>query len=155
MSELLIKPGIRLDELGDIGVETWVGHQPDRAAEADLVVASSAVPAHDPEVRAAREAGVGVWSRPDLLDALTARMPAIGFTGTHGKTTSTALAVTAMHALGFDPTFLVGGQMVDLNTGAHLGEPERARGAFRGTLATSDSINPGVAGTPPVWARCL
>ena len=120
-----LKPGQALDGLGDLGIETWVGHRPDRVTGVDLVVASSAVPERDPEIRAARDAGVAVWTRPDLLDALTARMPAIGFTGTHGKTTSTALAITAMQSLGLDPTFLVGGQLVDLNTGAHLGDPER------------------------------
>jgi UDP-N-acetylmuramate--alanine ligase len=119
-----LKPGTQLDALGDLHIETWVGHRPDRMAGVDLVAASSAVPDRDPEIEAARRAGVPVWGRPDLLDALPRRMPAIGFTGTHGKTTSTAMAVTAVQALGFDPTFLVGGQMVDLNTGAHLGDAE-------------------------------
>ncbi len=133
-----LKPGLRLDSLGDLGIETWVGHAPDRAVQADIVAASSAVPERDPEVRAARAAGVTVWSRPDLLDALTAQMPAIGFTGTHGKTTTTALAVTALRAAGLDPTFLVGGELVDVNTGAHLGDPgtfileaDEAFGTFR------------------------
>ncbi len=51
-------------------------------------------------------------------------MPAIGIAGTHGKTTSTALMVTALRSGGRDPSFLVGGQLLDLNTGAHLGDPE-------------------------------
>jgi UDP-N-acetylmuramate--alanine ligase len=96
------------------------------------------VPGNDPEVRAAAVAGAVVWERPDLLDALTREMPAIGFTGTHGKTTSTALAVSALHSLGRDPTFLVGGELVALNTGAHLGdralfvlEADEAFGTFR------------------------
>jgi UDP-N-acetylmuramate--alanine ligase len=133
-----LKPGIGLEGLGDLGIETWVGHRPERITDVDLVVASSAVPERDPEIQAARGAGVSVWTRPDLLDAMTARMPAIGFTGTHGKTTSTALAVTAVKSLGLDPTFLVGGQLVDLNTGAHLGdhnrfllEADEAFGTFR------------------------
>jgi UDP-N-acetylmuramate--alanine ligase len=120
-----LKPALALDALGDLGIETWLGHQPERMGDMDLVAASSAVPDRDPEIQAARALGVPVWSRPDLLDALTSVMPAIGLTGTHGKTTSTALMVTAMHGLGLDPTFLVGGELVDLNTGAHLGDPER------------------------------
>jgi len=120
-----IKPGRSLDALADVGVATWVGHRPDAAAAVDLVVASSAVPAADPEIGAARVAGVSVWDRPRLLRALTDEMPAVGLAGTHGKTTSTALAVTALRASGFDPTFLVGGEMVGLNTGAHLGERSR------------------------------
>ncbi|MDQ3781768.1 MAG: UDP-N-acetylmuramate--L-alanine ligase [Actinomycetota bacterium] len=133
-----LKPSRVLDALGDLGIETWVGHHPSRMAAADLVVFSSAVPQDDPEVVAAREAGGLVWPRPLLLEAVTARMPAIGFAGTHGKTTSTALAVTALRASGEDPTFIVGGEMMALNTGAHLGtgswfalEADEAFGTFR------------------------
>jgi UDP-N-acetylmuramate--alanine ligase len=52
-------------------------------------------------------------------------MPTIGLAGTHGKTTSTAMMVTAMRGTGLDPSFIVGGQMIGLNTGAHLGSDER------------------------------
>ncbi len=133
-----LKPGRALDALGDLGIETWVGHAPDRIADVDLVVASSAVPERDTELAAARTAGVPVWSRPDFLDALTTEISTIGFAGTHGKTTSTALAVTALRAAGHDPTFLLGGELSDLNTGAHLGagtrlllEADEAYGTFR------------------------
>ncbi len=133
-----LKPGRLLDALSDLGVETWVGHRPERMASVDLVAASSAVPPSDPELVAAAEAGVPVWGRPDLLDAMTRSRPALGFAGTHGKTTSTALAVTALRALELDPTFLVGGEMVALGTGAHLGsddlfviEADEAFGTFR------------------------
>ncbi len=119
-----LKPGHVLDALGDLGITTWVGHDTDAMRDADLVVASSAVPDRDPEWRAAVEAGIPTWRRPDLLDALTLQMPAIGIAGTHGKTTSTALMVTALRSGGRDPSFLVGGQLLDLNTGAHLGDPE-------------------------------
>jgi UDP-N-acetylmuramate--alanine ligase len=65
-------------------------------------------------------------------------MPAIGISGTHGKTTTTGLAVAALHGLGLDPTFLVGGELVDQNTFAHIGdrdpfvlEADEAFGTFR------------------------
>jgi len=119
-----LKPGRLFESLLDAGIETWLGHQPERAAAADLVVASSAVPGRDPELIAAEAAGVPVWPRPRLLDAFTQQMPGLGVTGTHGKTTTTGLTVAAFHGLGLDPTFLVGGELVALNTGAHLGDPE-------------------------------
>jgi UDP-N-acetylmuramate--alanine ligase len=119
-----LKPGRLFESLLDAGIETWLGHRPERAATADLVVASSAVPRRDPELTAAAAAGVPVWERPRLLDAFTRHLPGIGITGTHGKTTTTGLAVAAFHGLGRDPTFLVGGELVALNTGAHLGNPE-------------------------------
>lgn len=119
-----LKPSRVLDALRDIGIETWVGHRPERMDEPDLVVASSAVPATDPELVAAAEHGAVVWERPALLDAFTYEMPAIGIGGTHGKTTTTGLVVAAMEGLGVDPTFLVGGELVAQNTFAHIGDPD-------------------------------
>ena len=133
-----LKPGRAVDALGDVGVETWVGHRPEAMRAVDLVVASSAVPSRDPELSAARDAGVTVWRRPRLFGAITAFMPAIGFSGTHGKTTSTAMAAAALRACDLDPSFIVGGEMTALNTGAHLGsrdlfvvEADEAFGTFR------------------------
>jgi UDP-N-acetylmuramate--alanine ligase len=118
-----IKGGPAFARLNALGVECWAGHRPERAGEWDLVVASSAVPEdRDPELLAAKAAGVEVWQRPALLAEMTRTMPALGLSGSHGKTTSSALAVTALRALGRDPSFMVGGQLVDLNTNAHLGE---------------------------------
>ncbi|GMQ93478.1 MAG: UDP-N-acetylmuramate--L-alanine ligase [Acidimicrobiia bacterium] len=134
-----LKPGRMLDALADVGVESWIGHRPEAMTRVDLVIASSAVPDSDPELVAARSHGVTVWRRPTLLRALTTGRRTIGFAGTHGKTTSTALGVTAMReGIGQDPTFLVGGEMVGLNTGASLGaddvfllEADEAFGTFR------------------------
>lgn len=118
------REAIELASLADLGVTTWSGHQPDRLQGVELVVASSAVPDSDPELTTAAAAGIPVWRRPQLLREVTAALPTIGFTGTHGKTTSTALAVLGLRALGLDPSFLVGGEMVDLGTNAHLGEDD-------------------------------
>ena len=70
-----LKPSGLLDGLTDSGVETWVGHRPERLADIELVVASTAVPESDPELRAAIDSGLTVWRRPALLDALTAAHP--------------------------------------------------------------------------------
>jgi UDP-N-acetylmuramate--alanine ligase len=119
-----LRPNPSFAELRDLGVEVWDGHRPEAMRSAALVVASSAIPDNDPEVTEARARSVPVWRRPDLLEAITDAMPAVGLAGTHGKTTSTALAVTALRAMGRDPSFLVGGRMLGLGTSAHLGEPD-------------------------------
>ena len=133
-----VKPGPMLDLHADVGVETWIGHRPEAMAEVDLAVASSAVPWSDAELEAARSSGAEVWRRPALLGALTAAMPTTGLAGTHGKTTSTALMVAAMRTMGKDPSFLVGGRMIGLNAGSHMGaddrfilEADEAFGTFR------------------------
>ena len=144
-----LHPGPQLDDLESHGVETWAGSRPERMAGYDLLVASSAVPAGDPELSAAVVTGTTVWRRPRLLEAITARTPTIGATGTHGKTTSTALLITATRATGLDPSFVVGGRLIDPDTNAHLGkddllilEADEAFGTFahltlRGLMVTN------------------
>ncbi|MEX1038487.1 MAG: UDP-N-acetylmuramate--L-alanine ligase [Acidimicrobiia bacterium] len=116
-----IRGDATLSRLGDFGIEAYAGSNPDIARQADLVVASSAVPERDPELLAASASGKPVWRRPRLLGAITASVPTIGATGTHGKTTTTALLVTALRSLGLDPSFIVGGDISGLATNGHYG----------------------------------
>ncbi|MDP9495353.1 MAG: UDP-N-acetylmuramate--L-alanine ligase, partial [Actinomycetota bacterium] len=101
---------------------TYTGHHPEVVSTVDLVVASSAVPDRDPELVAAATAGIPVWRRPRLLQDLTALLPTIGATGTHGKTTTTALLIAGLRAAGVDPSFIVGGDLADLGTNGHYGQ---------------------------------
>ncbi len=113
-----------LDRLADFGVTTYSGSNPDIARAADLVVASSAVPERDAELLAAATAGIPVWRRPRLLGAITSTVPTIGATGTHGKTTTTALLVVAFRALGKDPSFILGGEIGGLGTNGFHGSDD-------------------------------
>ncbi|MGH8928203.1 MAG: UDP-N-acetylmuramate--L-alanine ligase [Acidimicrobiia bacterium] len=117
-----LRDSLDLKTLGDLGVVTWSGHRPEKIGAIDLVVASSAIPERDPELEWARDNDIRVWRRPQLLNALTATWPTIGPTGTHGKTTTTAMLVIASQATGRDPSFVVGGEMIDLGTNAHRGK---------------------------------
>jgi UDP-N-acetylmuramate--alanine ligase len=119
-----LRAGAAVGLLADLGLEVWEGSRPERMTECQLVVASSAVPDTDPELRGAETAGVPVWRRPRLLEVLTDGLPAIGPTGTHGKTTTTALLVTALRGAGLDPSFVIGGDLVAMGTNAHLGEDD-------------------------------
>lgn len=119
-----LRAGASVGLLADLGLEVWEGSRPERVVEADLVVASSAVPDGDAELRAARQANIPVWRRPHLLEVMTASLPSIGPTGTHGKTTTTALLVTALQGAGVDPSFVIGGELVGLGTNAHLGQDD-------------------------------
>ncbi|MGD2103452.1 MAG: UDP-N-acetylmuramate--L-alanine ligase [Acidimicrobiia bacterium] len=136
-----LRGGASLDSLSDLGVEVHVGHHPEVVDGAALVVASSAVPDYDEELKTARERGIEVWRRPELLAALTEEIPTIGATGTHGKTTTTAMLVTALRSIGEDPSFIVGGDLVDPGTNGHFGATDllvlEADEAFR----TFESLN--------------
>ncbi len=134
-----LRSGSSLEALADLDMVVHVGHRPEAVEGAGLVVASSAVPEYDEELAAARSAGIPVWRRPDLLAALTTEMPTIGATGTHGKTTTTAMLVTILRALGEDPSFIVGGDLMDAGTNGHFGMDEllvlEADEAFRTFLS--------------------
>jgi UDP-N-acetylmuramate--alanine ligase len=68
--------------------------------------------------------GIPVWDRPQLLEVLSEQTPTIGATGTHGKTTSTALMLFAARGVGLDPSFVIGGELVGLDTNAGVGEDD-------------------------------
>ncbi|MGH9183062.1 MAG: UDP-N-acetylmuramate--L-alanine ligase [Acidimicrobiales bacterium] len=114
----------RLDRLRDHGIEVWIGHAPERAMGAEVVTASSAVPADDPEIRAARAAGRPVLRRAEVLGAICATRRTIAVGGTHGKTTTTAMLAWVLVEAGREPSFLVGGEVSGLGDGASWGGGE-------------------------------
>ncbi|MCC7025098.1 MAG: UDP-N-acetylmuramate--L-alanine ligase [Thermomicrobiales bacterium] len=98
-----------LKELGAEGMAVFVGHgATDRAASADLVVATAAVRPDNPEIEAARAAGRLVVKRAQLLGALADVRRGIAVAGSHGKSTTSGMIVTALRALGADPSFAIG-----------------------------------------------
>lgn len=103
------------------GAHTLLGHSPELALAADVIVRSSAVHDDDPEVIAAREMGLPVLKRNQFLPDLTADYQTLAVAGTHGKTTCTAMLVTILRGLGMDPTFILGAQIRQLGTNAHAG----------------------------------
>ncbi|MCZ7540004.1 MAG: UDP-N-acetylmuramate--L-alanine ligase [Anaerolineae bacterium] len=80
---------------------------------------TSAAGEDNPEVAAARAAGIPVLRRRELLGALMAGQVGIAVAGTHGKTTTTALLVHALCEAGLDPTYIIGGVL--RNTGSNAG----------------------------------
>ncbi|MGI9119114.1 MAG: UDP-N-acetylmuramate--L-alanine ligase [Acidimicrobiales bacterium] len=114
----------RLDRLAALGVTVHVGHGAVHVAGADVVVASTAVGPDNPEVVAARAAGIDVLRRADALAALCALRATLAVAGTHGKTTTTAMLAAILEAAGMAPSFLVGGDLIGAKSGAAWGEGE-------------------------------
>ena len=90
-------------------------------ADADVVVRSSAYGDTNPEVAAARAAGILVWKREDAWRELGRGKRVLAVAGTHGKSTTTALAWTALRAGGLDPSLICGAVLRDLGTNAYAG----------------------------------
>jgi len=108
-----------LQSLVAIGVDARVGNYPGAAERADLVVHSTAVPASDPDLEVARSAGVTTWSRAEMLSAVCATKRTIAVSGTHGKTTTSAMTAVALSELGWRPSWIVGSEINAFGPGGH------------------------------------
>jgi UDP-N-acetylmuramate--alanine ligase len=110
------------DEVRKAGASVYIGHHPRNIGNADWVVRSSAVTDDNPEVQAAKRAGIPVYKRADFLGRLMENKTGIAIAGTHGKTTTTAMTAWVLSELGRDPSFIVGGVVNDLGVNAHAGK---------------------------------
>jgi UDP-N-acetylmuramate--alanine ligase len=113
--------GENTDRLEGLGAKILLGHDPAHLADVDLVVISSAVDDSNPEVAAARERGIPVIRRAQMLGQIMRLKQGIAIAGTHGKTTTTSLVGMVLTEAGFDPTIVVGGRVRILGTNARLG----------------------------------
>jgi UDP-N-acetylmuramate--alanine ligase len=109
-------------ELAALGAVIYEGHRAENIAGADVVVTTSAAKDDNPEIAAARAAGIPVLRRRDMLGELMAGKIGIAVAGTHGKTTTTALMVHVLMEAGRDPTYIVGGVMKNTGTNAGVGQ---------------------------------
>jgi UDP-N-acetylmuramate--alanine ligase len=113
-----------LDRLAAAGARVQAGHDPAWVEGADVVLVSTAIPPTDPEVAAARAAGIPVLRRAEALAAICGVRRTLAVAGTHGKTTTTAMLALALREAGASPSFIVGGDIGGLGTGAAWDEGE-------------------------------
>ena len=116
-----LQGGRALDELDAMGADVEVGHDASAVDGAELVVVSSAVPDTNPEIAEARRRELPILRRAEMLAGLMAGSRRLLIAGTHGKTTTTSMAVVALQAAGLDPSFAIGGQLNETGTNAHAG----------------------------------
>jgi UDP-N-acetylmuramate--alanine ligase len=105
------------ERLRRAGLEPVIGHDAGNVpAEAEVVV-STAISEQNPELAMARERGQRVLHRGELLAELCAEKRLIAIAGTHGKTTTAAMAGWALRRLGADPAFFLGGELPGAGAG--------------------------------------
>ncbi|WP_246858058.1 MULTISPECIES: UDP-N-acetylmuramate--L-alanine ligase [unclassified Corynebacterium] len=112
--------------LRSMGAEIAIGHdaknlQLSGALPTVVVTSFAAIPHDNPELVAARAAGIPVIRRSDLLGELLEGNKQVLIAGTHGKTSTTSLVVSAFYSAGMDPSFAIGGQLNRAGTNAHQG----------------------------------
>jgi UDP-N-acetylmuramate--alanine ligase len=111
-----------LAALREAGVDARAGHDVAHLRDGIEVGVSTAIDDDLPELRAARERGLPVLHRSELLAELVAGSDAsVAVAGTHGKTTTSGMLAFVLSELGLDPTFLVGGDLPQLGTNARAG----------------------------------
>jgi len=118
-SDISASPSVR--RLTEAGAEVFLGHSDSNIEGADVVVKSSAVTIENPEIASARERGIPVVRRAEMLAELMRYRHGIAIAGTHGKTTTTSLITAILAEDGRDPTFVVGGRVNSVGTNAKLG----------------------------------
>jgi UDP-N-acetylmuramate--alanine ligase len=113
-----------VERLERLGAKVYLGHEGTQVEGAQVVVYSSAVARDNVEVQTARQRGVPVIGRAEMLAELMRLKYGIAIAGTHGKTTTTSMVAAVLGAGGFDPTVVVGGRVHGLGANARLGQGE-------------------------------
>ncbi len=108
-------------KLVGLGATVHRGHGAHFLGDADVVVISSAIAPTNAEVIAARERRIPVIPRAEMLAELMRLKQGLLIAGSHGKTTTTSLVASILHAAGLDPTVVIGGKVNSFDSNARLG----------------------------------
>jgi UDP-N-acetylmuramate--alanine ligase len=121
-SDLKASPG--LERLSAKAVSVTLGHDAANLGQPDLVAVSTAIPERNPEVQAARRQGIPVAKRSEVLSAICRLRRSLAVAGTHGKTTTSSMLALILVEAGLRPSFLIGGDVNEVGTGAVWDEGE-------------------------------
>jgi len=113
-----LRESVGVNRLRSLGARITVGHSAANIGDAAIVCRSTAVPNNNAEIVAAQDLGRPVWSRADVLAAICEKKRTIAVSGTHGKTTTSSMLALALTSSGLDPSFIVGGDLNDIGSGA-------------------------------------
>ena len=105
-----------------LGIPVTIGHLPQSVAGADCVIRTAAVHDDNPEIAAARAAGIPVFERAQAWgEIMKSYHNAICVSGTHGKTTTTSMVTHILMEADMDPTVMIGGYLPLLHAGHRVG----------------------------------
>jgi UDP-N-acetylmuramate--alanine ligase len=119
-----LKSSAITQRLASLGATIFEGHRTENIAGAEVVVASSAIAADNPEIAAAHASHIPVIQRAEMLAELMRLKYGIAIGGMHGKTTTTSMVAAVLAAGGLDPTVVVGGRVDAMGSNARLGKSQ-------------------------------
>ncbi|MGA3219345.1 MAG: UDP-N-acetylmuramate--L-alanine ligase [Acidimicrobiales bacterium] len=111
-----------LERLERLGVRTFVGHDAAHVGAAEIVAFSTAVKPDNVELVEARQRGAACISRAGILGAICRTRRALAVSGTHGKTSTTAMLAQILVRAGLEPGYMVGGEVRGAEGGASWGK---------------------------------
>ena len=110
------------DELISHGIQVTIGHKEENVLGADCIIRTAAAHNDNPEILAARAAGIPIFERAQAWGVIMqAYKNAICFSGTHGKTTATSMMTHILMEAQWDPTVMIGGYLPILHAGHRVG----------------------------------
>lgn len=116
-----INDSATVQHLKGLGITVHIGHQAENVEDVHVVVVSTAIDEHNPEIVHARELRIPVVRRAEMLAELMRFRQGIAVAGTHGKTTTTSLLTSVLVQGGLDPTYVIGGKLNSSGRHARLG----------------------------------
>jgi UDP-N-acetylmuramate--alanine ligase len=124
-------------DLAEKGARIAVGYKAGNLGDAQTVVAGSAIRADNPELAAARQAGLPVLHRSEALAATMGEDTVVTIAGTHGKSTTTSMVTVLLQGAGLDPSFAIGANVPSLGvnaahgtSGIFVAEADESDGSF-------------------------
>lgn len=112
------------EKLAARGALVYIGHQAEHVRGADLVVYSSALPKDNVEIVAAEKLNIPIIHRAQMLARLLNARRGVAVAGAHGKTTTSSMIALIMEAGGLDPTYIIGGEIMNVGSNAKAGKGE-------------------------------
>ncbi len=114
-----------LERIREYGIKVYMSHSSENVKDVDLIVYSAAIKASNPELVYASEHNIPVMERCDMLGVVTSRYTrSIAVSGTHGKTSTTAMITQVLIGSGFNPSAIIGGKLPYIGGNSYIGESD-------------------------------
>lgn len=122
-----IKENRNIIELRKLGAKIFIGHDDKNLPDDCTVIASTAIKEDNPELIKAKKLGLEILHRSDMLARISKGLQKpkkkyfLGYSGTHGKTTTSGISAYVLEKAGFSPSFVVGGILPEYGINSKAG----------------------------------